>query len=211
MFHINHKVLNINPNIMKIGIIGIGTLTLELARRSVQAGYQVIINNPRGNGIVRETIEKLGPNIELASLDKACEAELLLLFIPKDNLESVLKNMPDTTGKIVVHTSSLIFNPQSLLSGITNALTYQITAELLPKAHVVKLFNPVKLEKQNLPVQQKDEIFFIAKHSESKLRIQNYLKSLNFSAIDLSRRLQFSGVEANPDVIHSIKNYPKGN
>ncbi|KAF2508304.1 NAD(P)-binding domain-containing protein [Flavobacterium foetidum] len=195
---------------MKIGIIGIGTLTLELARRATQAGYQVIINNPRGNGLVRETVEKLGQNAELASLEKATEGEILLLFIPKDDLQSVLQNMPDTTGKIIVHTSSLIFNPQSLLSGITNALTYKITAELLPKAHVVKLFNPVKLEKHTSTV-QKDEIFFIAEHSESKLRIQNFLKSLNFSALDLSRRLQYGRTEANPDVIHSIKNYPKRN
>lgn len=45
---------------MKIGIIGIGSLTLELAIRSGQLGNNVIVNNPRGNSLVKEVIKKNG-------------------------------------------------------------------------------------------------------------------------------------------------------
>lgn len=43
---------------MKIGIIGIGSLTLELAIRSAGAGYKITLHNPRGNSLIRETAEK---------------------------------------------------------------------------------------------------------------------------------------------------------
>lgn len=37
---------------MKIGIIGIGSLTLELAIRSAGAGYKITLHNPRGNSLI---------------------------------------------------------------------------------------------------------------------------------------------------------------
>lgn len=172
---------------MKIGIIGIGTLTLELARRSSQAGYELLIHNPRGNSLVRDTIERMESDITLTSLDIAATADIVILFIQKDDLETILTALPDMTGKIVLHSSSLIFDPQFLLSGIQNALTYKITANLLPNAHVVKLFNPINLaERTSLSNTNKDEIFFIADDADSKRITRTYLKSLNFQPTNLS-------------------------
>ncbi len=172
---------------MKIGIIGIGSLTLELARRSAQAGYDILIHNPRGNSLVQETIERMEANIELTTIQKAASADIILLFIPKDDLETVLNALPDMTGKIVVHSSNLVFDPQYLLSGITNALTYKITASILPTAHVVKLFNPIKLQINTAELHKKDdEIFFIADHADSKNTVRAFLKSLQFQPINLS-------------------------
>ncbi|MBE8725948.1 NAD(P)-binding domain-containing protein [Flavobacterium hungaricum] len=176
---------------MEIGIIGIGTLTLELARRAAAAGFRVVINNPRGNSLVHDAVLKMSSNIHLGSLDEAAAADIILLFIPKENLETVLKNLPDMTGKIIVHTSCLIFNPHTLLSSISNALTYQITASLLPSAHVIKLFNPVRLEAAILnQYEKRDEIYFIADHAQSKDSLKMFLKKLNFQPIDLSGRLR---------------------
>ncbi|WP_163411485.1 NAD(P)-binding domain-containing protein [Flavobacterium ajazii] len=186
---------------MKIGIIGIGSLTLELARRSALAGYEVMVNNPRGNSLVRDTIAKIGSNIKLGPLCETASADIIIFFVPKDNLESVIRNLPDMSGKIILYTSGLIFNPQSLLSGISNALTYQITASLLPSAHVVKLFHPVRLEsKKDDLKEKKDEIFYIANHTGSKHTVRTFLKNLNFSAINLSGRLHPVGVDLNAGI-----------
>lgn len=130
---------------MKIGIIGIGSLTLDLAFRSAQAGYNIVVNNPSGNSLVKEVIEKMRPNVKLGSLEQAAAAEIILLFIPKDDLENLIQNLPDLSGKLIVHTSSVIFDYQSFSSGVTNATTYKTTASLLPEAHVVKLFKPLNL------------------------------------------------------------------
>lgn len=186
---------------MKIGIIGIGSLTLELANRSALAGYEVMVNNPRGNSLVRDTIAKIGANIKLVSLHETASADIIILFVPKDNLESVIRNLPDMTGKIILHTSGLIFNPKSLLSGISNAFTYQITASLLPSAHVVKLFHPVSLEpKKGLFPEKKDEIFYIASHADSKHAVRIFFKKLDFSAINLSGRLHAVGIDLNAGI-----------
>lgn len=177
---------------MTIGIIGIGSLTLELASRASHAGYKVIVNNPRGNSLVRETLEKTSPNIHLTTLQQAATADLVILFVPKNDLEQVISDLPDMTGKTLVHTSGLIFNPQSLLSGLNYAMTYKITASLLPTAHVVKLFKPLKLETGTTESQNRDEIFYIADHAPSSLKVKTFLNALYFSAIDLSSRLRLN-------------------
>lgn len=177
---------------MKIGIIGIGTLTLEMAIRSARAGYKMTINNPRGNTLIREVIDKMGPNAALGSLEQAASADIILLFLPKDDLQKVLQNLPDMTGKIIVHTSSLIFDPGTLLSGVTHAMTYKITASLIPEAHIVKLFTPLHLQAAVKGTAHKNsrEIFFTADHKPSANSIRNLLKALDFIPIDLSNSLR---------------------
>ncbi len=184
---------------MKIGIIGISSLTMELAVRSAHAGYDVIMYNPKGNSLVRDVVEKMGPHIQLGSLQEAVTTEMIVLFIPKDDLEKLKQDLPDMTGKLIVHTSGLIFDPQLLLSGITNAMTYKSTAALFPEAHVVKLFNPVNIKPNSICIQQKDreDIFFIADHKDSRNSIREFLRKLKFSPIDLSSRVHLQNVEVN--------------
>jgi predicted dinucleotide-binding enzyme len=176
---------------MNIGIIGISSLTLEMAFRSAQAGCQVKIYNPKGNSLIREVTQKMAPNAQLCSLEQAADTQIVLLFIAKDDLQNILQTLPDMSGKIILHTSSLIFDPLTLLSSITSALTYKITASLVPRAHVVKLFNPVNLKAKSSCTNcgDKDEIFFIADHRDSRNQVLDYLKKINFSPIDLSGRL----------------------
>ncbi|MFD1605374.1 hypothetical protein ACFSJW_02145 [Flavobacterium artemisiae] len=86
-----------------------------------------------------------------------------------------------------MHTTGLIFNPQRLLSSLSFAMTYKITEELLPDAHVVKLFKLLKVETGN---SDKDEIFYMSSHTSSRIKVKNFLNSLQFSARDLSRTMQ---------------------
>lgn len=50
---------------MEIGIIGISSLTIDLADRASQAGFRVIINNPKGGSLIRDCIEKMGTDVRL--------------------------------------------------------------------------------------------------------------------------------------------------
>ncbi|WP_125721187.1 NAD(P)-binding domain-containing protein [Flavobacterium ustbae] len=178
---------------MKIGIIGIGTLTLELAFRASKKGHTVLVHNPRGNTLVRETISK-EESIKLSTLEHCAESDLVILFVPKHDLEAVISGLPDMTGRTVIHTSGLILDPKSLLSGLSYAMTYKITAALLPDAHVVKLFKPMKLESglsvSAAPEKQKEEIFYISSNATSGLQVKTFLSGLHFEAKDLSARLR---------------------
>ncbi|WP_426485219.1 NAD(P)-binding domain-containing protein [Flavobacterium sp. 2] len=183
---------------MRIGIIGIGCLTLELAFRSVVSGFEVVIYHPRGSRLMGDIIEKMGSKAQCGSLAEVCSAELVLLFAPKQDLQELIQNMPDMSGKTIVHTSGLIFDPQSLLSGIINAMTYKTTASMLPKAHVVKLFNPVQLNPNASPFRERgrEEIFFIAENKEAGNCAAVFLRKLNFAPIDLAGRLHLHGAAA---------------
>jgi predicted dinucleotide-binding enzyme len=196
---------------MEIGIIGISSLTLELAFRSADAGYKVKIYNPKGNSLIREVTQKMGPNVQLCSLEEAADMDIVLLFIPKDDLEKIIQTLPDMSGKLIIHTSSLIFDPQSLLSSITNALTYKITASLVTEAHVVKLFNPVNIKAKNkcINCSNRYEIFFIADHSDSRRHVKDFLKKINFLPIDLSGKIHLRNTVLNlKSIINPIKIYP---
>jgi predicted dinucleotide-binding enzyme len=175
---------------MKIGIIGVSSLTLELARRAAQTGYEVIMHNPRGGSLIKDIIQKMGANARIGTLEESAAAEIVLLFLPKDDLENIIKSLPDMSNKIVVHTSGLIFDPHLLLPGIINAMTYKITASLLPEAHVVKLFNPVEIKPRHISDthETKEELFFIADHSDSRNQIRIFLKKLQYVPMDISSR-----------------------
>ncbi|WP_289661135.1 NADPH-dependent F420 reductase [Flavobacterium panacagri] len=201
---------------MKIGIIGISSLTLELACRAAQAGYEVIINNPRGGSLIKEVVKTMGNKARIGTLEESADAEIVILFLPKDDLENVLKSLPDMSGKIVVHTSGLIFDPHLLLSGITNAMTYKITASLLPEAHVVKLFNPIETKPRQIPATQenREDIFYIADDTNSRNVIRTFLKKLHYLPIDLSARFHLynKGLNlknfVNPLAVRPLKNSP---
>ncbi|WP_281233298.1 NAD(P)-binding domain-containing protein [Flavobacterium gelatinilyticum] len=172
---------------MKIGIIGIGSLSMELAQRAVAEGIEVILHNPRGNNLIKEAVCKMGSAAKLGLLTEASNTDIIILFAAKDDLEKIIADMPDMTGKIIIHTSGLLFNPKTLLSGIYSSFTYPITASLLPKAHVVKLFNPVKITAANTADNKnKDEVFLIADHHPSKISVMTFLKRLHFSPVNLS-------------------------
>lgn len=199
---------------MKIGIIGISSFTLELAFRSSEAGYTVNINNPKGNSIIKDVTMKMGSNVQLCSLEQAANTDIVLLFIPKEDLKTIIETFPDMSGKLIVHTSTLIFDPLSLLSGIINAMTYKSTAALIPEAHVVKLFNPVNLAPKSsiTNFNSSNEIFFIADHSESRNQAREFLKKINFIPIDLSGRIHLrnnsinSKLNTNPFTFNPFKN-----
>ncbi|WP_166924795.1 NAD(P)-binding domain-containing protein [Flavobacterium poyangense] len=194
---------------MKIGIIGIGSLTLKLAIRSARAGYKITLHNPRGNSLIRESVKTMGATAALGTLEQAAAADIILLFLPKDDLESVLPNLPDMSGKIIVHTSSLIFDPGSLLSGITHGMTYRITVCLIPEAHIVKLFTPVSLKPavKTTAHTNRQELFFISSHKASGNGIRNFLKTLDFLPIDLTGRLKVQNTAMN---LKSISAPPAG-
>jgi len=185
---------------MRIGIIGIGSFTLELAVRSANAGFEVIVHNPKGNSLIKDVIEKIGPKVKPGTLQEAAAPELILLFVPKEDLEAVIANLPDLSGKIILHTSGLIFDPQSLLSGIINAMTYPITASLLPHAKVVKIFNPVQINPSHAQcrITGKEELFFIADHPSSRSFVRTFLKKLRYAPIDISGKLHIKHMHINP-------------
>ncbi|KQO32160.1 hypothetical protein ASF10_21545 [Flavobacterium sp. Leaf82] len=168
---------------MKIGIIGVGNITLELANRSAQSGHEVLISNPRGISTIKDLVQNMGTNVKLVQTCEAATAEIIILFVPRENLEVSLNGLPDMTGKIILHTNNPIFNVNTISCTASDQSSCSVLASLLPNSHVVKVFNPLEPMVMN---HNRTKIFFTGENQKAKNNVKAFLYTLNLSGIDLS-------------------------
>jgi predicted dinucleotide-binding enzyme len=173
---------------MKIGIIGTGFITLDFAHRAAESGHEVLISNPRGTKTLKEIAKKMGKNVKLVSTNEAAEAEIIILFIPREDLEVSIDNLPDMTGKTILHTNNPIFNLKSFLSTVSGQSSCDLVTSLLPAAHIIKIFNAVEPptisnDKKN---HERPKIFYAGENRQAKNNVKVFLETLNFSGVDLA-------------------------
>ena len=169
---------------MKIGIIGIGAITLDFGVRALSAGHEILLNSPAGHTHYRDIITRLGANAKLASTKEAARAEIVILFLPWDSLRPTLRKLPDMTGKLVLHTNNALFNPESFAEYPTSSC--ELIAEKLPTADIVKVFN-VMTPRASSDL-QRHEIYFSAGSLTAHNNAITFLETLNFSGIDISSK-----------------------
>ncbi|KUJ63533.1 hypothetical protein AR687_02265 [Flavobacteriaceae bacterium CRH] len=173
---------------MRIGIIGTGFITLDFAHRAAESGHEVLISNPRGTNTLKEIAQKMGKNVKLVSTHEAAEAEIIILFIPREDLEVSIVSLPDMTGKTVLHTNNPIFNLKSFLSTVSGQSSCDIVTSLLPDAHIVKIFNTIQppVIAENKKNQERPKIFYAGDNRRAKNNVKVFLETLNFSGVDLA-------------------------
>ena len=172
---------------MRIGIIGVCNVTLDFANRAAKSGHEVLISNPRCNGSLKPIVQRMGDKVKLVTKDKALKANMLILFIPRDELDTFLHDLPDMTEKILLHTNNPYFDAESLVPNLATKSSSEIIASVLPAAHVVKIFNvlePIKSLPKN-QCQNGNEIFYMGSNRQAKNRVKSFLKTLNFCGCDL--------------------------
>lgn len=177
---------------MEIGVIGVGCNILNLVLRASNSGYTIYMNNPFGNHYLRDIVA-VRKNIKLVDTPEAAAPEIILLFLPFDQLEKVVGSLPDMTGKIILHTGNPIFNTLSPNVEISGNSAATKTAMLLPKSDVIKLYHEIHTvsdtgNKNN----SKPKIFFSGENPEAKKKTSSLLETLNFSGIDLTDKTGFS-------------------
>ncbi|MNQ25343.1 NADP oxidoreductase coenzyme F420-dependent [compost metagenome] len=175
-----------------IGIIGVGSVTMDFAHRAAKSGYKVLISDPLGTRTFKEIAQKMGSNVKLVSIDEATIAQIIVLFISRQNLEMSIRKLPDMSGKIILHTNNPIFNEQYFLDNKDSKSSCEIIASLLPRAHIIKLFNILSsrvnlLNEQN---QDKNVLFFSGKNQMINDNVKAFLETLNLSGIDITQSQQ---------------------
>lgn len=179
---------------MKLGIIGIGNMTLDFANRASMSGYEVLISHIRNNKVLDDAVERIGSNVKCVSINEMAKAEIIVLFIARDDIEALVRDLPDMTEKIILHTNNTIFNLALLESKSQKKSSYDILASLLPTSHVVKVFNVVEPmiilphRDNNL---KKNEIFYSAFNIHVINYVRIFLESLNFIGYDIVELNQF--------------------
>lgn len=174
---------------MRIGIIGIGSITMDLAYRAVKAGHKILISNPRGNNITKSIMQKMGDNVKTGSIHEAALAQILIVFVTKVDLEELINQLPDMSGKIILHTNNPLFHKKCFSSLEDPKSSSEILTSLLPRANIVKIFNPLEPIKlsSNQESQDKIEVFFTGKNQMAKNIAKLFLETLNLAPVDIAQ------------------------
>jgi 8-hydroxy-5-deazaflavin:NADPH oxidoreductase len=128
---------------MKIAVIGTGQVGSVLGTRWAHNGHQIVFGSrtPTSQRVLG-LVEKAGPNATATSPAQAVmDAEIVVLAIKYAAVETVIKQLGDLSGKIII-------DPNNPLNGDVSGLTLGTTtsageeiARLIPQAPVVKAFN----------------------------------------------------------------------
>ncbi|PPG03228.1 NADP oxidoreductase [Pseudoclavibacter sp. RFBI5] len=127
-----------------LGIIGAGNIGSQVARKAIEAGYDVVIGNSRGPETLAALVAELGPNARAATaLEVAEAADVAVVTVPLHAYQSI--PVDALAGKIVLDTNNYYPQRDGSIAELDDEST--TTAELLqahlPGSRVVKAFNHI--------------------------------------------------------------------
>src|SRR6266436_4064502 len=175
---------------MQIGTIGAGDLAQAVAKRALEAGYEVNLSNSRGAESMREMVENLGPGATAVSREEAAACGIVLLAVPWDAVPETLASLPKWKNRILIdgvnpfHGKAGRFTP----ANVGNLSTSQFVAALAPGARVVKAFNHMlvpNLEADPVVNGARRVAFISADDDGAKKRVQTLLENCGYSVVDL--------------------------
>jgi len=175
---------------MQIGTIGAGDLAQAVAKRALEAGYEVNLSNSRGPESMREMVENLGPGATAVSREEAAACEIVLLAVPWDAVPETLASLPKWKNQILIdgvnpfHGKAGSFTP----ANVGNLSTSQFIAALVPGARVVKAFNHMlvpNIEADPVMNEARRVAFISADDEDAKKRVRTLLEQCGYSVVDL--------------------------
>ena len=167
---------------MNIAIIGSGSVGQALAGRWVAAGHRVVYGS-RAPGAGPGGIERRGIS------EAAAGAEVIVLAVPWDAMESTLAAVGDPAGKLVLDCT----NPLAAdLSGLVTAggpSGGERTAALLAGAAVYKVFNTTGSNIMEDPVVEgrRALMLFCGDDDASREAVRRLIEDVGFEAVDAGR------------------------
>ena len=173
-----------------IAIIGTGRVAGALGPRFAEQGHHIIYGSrdPAGKK-AQDLVVKTGHNASVTTDRKAVDgADMVLLAVPWTAAESVVKNLGDLAGKIIIDPT----NPYKRTDDGYAEHTVETSAgELiqgwLPKAHVVKAFNTLTFLTMADPANSGGPVTIpvVGNDDAAKARVMKLIESIGLQAIDL--------------------------
>jgi predicted dinucleotide-binding enzyme len=127
---------------MKIGIIGAGNIGSALAALWAPYGHTLTfgMRDPRGESAEELRARFPGVATEMVK-DAASDADVVVVSVPWDAAQEVVKGAGPLTGKTVIDCTNPVTSDLSGLSLGTTSSAAELIASWAPGAHVVKAFN----------------------------------------------------------------------
>lgn len=173
-----------------IAIIGTGRVAGALGPRFAGQGHRIIYGsrNPSGKK-AQDLVDRTGNKASVTSQKEAVNgADMVVLAVPWSATESVVKNLGDLSGKIVIDPT----NPYKRTNDGYAEHTVETSAgELiqgwLPGAHVVKAFNTLTFLTMADPAGSGGPVTIpvVGNDDAAKARVMKLIKSIGLDAIDL--------------------------
>jgi len=134
---------------MKLGMIGAGTVGTTLGERFAAAGHEVLITNSRGPESLSKGLVEVGQPLEPPTFTELVDqAEVIFLALPWRKVRDVLRSGIDWRGRVVVDATNIILSisPDLEIDDLKGDSGSQIVARLVPSARVVKAFNTLPFD-----------------------------------------------------------------
>lgn len=189
---------------MTIGIIGSGALGSNLARAFAKKGMSAVIANRRGPESLADLIREVGPSIKAGTVAQAASADIVIVAVRFEALETVLAGLPTWNNRIVVDgTNAVIFlepgSPETL--DPTNPLaaygikaidlgdkqSSEVFSTFVPGARVVKAFNHLEVTALVEPELSGGQrvLFYSGDDDAAKADVRKLIESIGFFPVDL--------------------------
>lgn len=187
---------------MHIGIIGAGGIGQAFATQAVKAGYEVILSNSRGPGSLAEVVSRLGPRARAGTREAAAQANIVVLAVQWQQLESALAGLPPWNGRILVDATNPVLMPEFRIADLGARSSSEVVATRAHGARVVKTannFTPELLASDPAQVGGHRVLFMSGDDAAAKKDVSGVLEKAGFAVVDLgslavgSRLQQFPG------------------
>lgn len=187
---------------MHIGIIGAGGIGQAFATQAVRAGYEVILSNSRGPGSLASVVSRLGSRARAGTREAAAQANIVVLAVQWQQLESALAGLPPWNGRILVDTTNPVLMPDFKMADLGNRSSSEVVAARAHGARVVKTANnltPGQLGADPVEAGGHRVLFMSGDDAAAKKDVSGVLVKAGFAVVDLgslavgSRLQQFPG------------------
>ena len=126
---------------MTYSIIGSGAIGTALARQFARKNIAVRIANSRGPASIASLAAELGSTTELATLEDALTADIVILAVPFTAVADTVASIADWQGRIVIDATNAIDFTDFSPADLSGELSSDLVAKQLPGARLVKGFN----------------------------------------------------------------------
>jgi predicted dinucleotide-binding enzyme len=189
---------------MNIGIIGSGALGSNVARAFAAKGISATIANKSGPASLAKLVGELGSTITAGTIEQAASADIVVVAVPWEALETLVKDLPAWSNRIVIDaTNPVLFlapdspdrqdanNPLAAYGikaiDLGDQHASAIFSKLVPGARVVKAFNHVDANVIPQPEVAGGQrtMFYAGDDAAAKAEVRTLLDTIGYFPVDL--------------------------
>jgi predicted dinucleotide-binding enzyme len=176
-----------------------------MARHFLNAGCSIVLSNSRGPESLGAAVEELGgeeAGVFAGTAAEALAADIVVLSVLWQHLESLLSGAPAWNGRIVIDVMNPIINPGFQIAELGGRSSSEVVAGLVPGARLVKAGNTfaAAILAQSPLVEGGRRVFFLCGDDvEARKTIGGLMDAAGYAVIDLgtlasgARLMQFPG------------------